>query len=166
MPLRIREIASGEREVIALIAERMHLTLTEVLDEQRARSMFTPAQLVDRVTWHLDRGNDRQAAVFVAEHEAEVVGHTMVRVEHAGDDTYGLFATTYVQPESRGCGAASALLLAGERWMHERAMMRAVTFTEAHNTKLLALYRKHGYEVEILDAEWARASKALAGEAN
>lgn len=144
-----------------VVAERMHQTLAEVLDEDRASAMFSGDELIARVRWHLDAVPGREAEVFVAQDGDSIVGHTMVRVESEGSDTYGLFATTFVAPGARRAGTASALLDEGERWMRERGMTLAVTFTDPGNTKLLELYEKFGYRTEVLSADWARASKVL-----
>lgn len=162
-PVRVRRVEPDEDRTVELIARRMRLTLTEVLDPTRADEMFTHEALVERVRWHLDREvADRRADVFVAEDDdAAILGHTMVRVEHLDGNEIGLFATTYVDPASRRSGVASALVASGEEWMRNRGMTTAVTFTDAHNDKLLSLYARHGYTCERIDDEWARARRRL-----
>lgn len=161
--VRVRRVEPDEDRTVELIATRMRLTLAEVLDSTRADEMFTHEELVERVRWHLDRDvAGRHADVFVAEDDdAGILGHTMVRVEQLDGEDVGLFATTYVDPSSRRSGVASALLASGEGWMHDRGMTTAVTFTDAHNDKLLSLYARHGYTCERIDDEWARAMRRL-----
>lgn len=163
MTMVIRELDATSTDEINLVATRMHKTLAEVLDEQRADAMFSHDGLVERVRWHLDDGDDRQAAVFLCEtSDGTIVGHTMVRAEDEDGTMIGLFATTYVDPAHRQSGAASALIERGERWMRQRRLPEAATYTDVDNVKLLNLYRKHDYAVAVLDEEWARASKPLA----
>jgi GNAT superfamily N-acetyltransferase len=165
--IKVRTVATDESATIDIIADRMRLTLVEVLDGARADAMFRRNELVDRVRWHLERSDpDRRAEVFVAEEESgNIVGHTMVRVESdpsVGSEPVGLFATTYVDPGSRRSGIASALLSAGEGWMRDEGMTTAMTFTDPANAPLLALYARHGYLCERIDDTWARASRAIA----
>lgn len=149
-------------ETIELIARRMHLTLVEVLDEERANALYSNDELIDRVRWHLDDVPGRRAAVYVSvEPDGEITGHTIVRAEEEDGDFIGLFSTTYVDPKHRHAGIASALLRRGEAWMREQGLATACTYTDRDNTKLLGLYEKLGYQTEFLDAAWARASKSL-----
>lgn len=158
----VHRVEPDDAATIDLIAQRMRLTLVEVLDETRADEMFDHPALLERVRWHLDRSDpDRRAEVFVALLDGDVVGHTMLRVDDVDGERLGLFATTYVTPPARRAGAASALLLAGERWMRAQGMTVAATFTDARNDRLLAFYAAHGYECRQLDQEWATARRVL-----
>ncbi len=162
----VRAVEADESATIDTIAERMHLTLAEVLDREQAEAMFSRAELVERVHWHLDRtDSDRRADVFVAEDdEGTIVGHTIVRVESDPDvapEPVGLFATTYVDPRRRRSGVAAALLEAGERWMVAEGMTTAVTYTDPANAPLITLYARHGYTWERIDDAWARATRAI-----
>lgn len=134
----------SDRE-ITLVAERMRLTLMEVLGAARGDAYYTMEWLVERVRWHLVP--DRRAEVLVAEAEDKsIAGHTIVRVEVAGDGTeYGLFSTTYIDPAARRHGLAKALLHCGEAWMSKQGLSRAVTYTSATNHKLIKLYADLGY---------------------
>lgn len=159
--VRVDRLSPDDDATIDLVAQRMRLTLVEVLDEERADEMFEHEALVERVRWHLDRDVARHAEVFIAAIDGEVVGHTMVRVETVDDEELGLFATTYVVPSARRAGVATSLLQMGEAWMRERAIRTAATFTDADNERLLAFYRAHGYECTQVDDEWATARRAL-----
>jgi GNAT superfamily N-acetyltransferase len=164
--IAVRCVAADESATIDTIADRMRLTLAEVLDPEQADAMFSRPELVERVQWHLERTDpDRRADVFVAEDRAgAIVGHTMVRVESDPDvapEPVGLFATTYVDPRCRRSGVAAALLAAGERWMVAQGMTTAVTYTDAENAPLIALYARHGYTWEQIDDTWARASRPI-----
>lgn len=162
----VRIVAPDEVESIGVIAQRMRLTLVEVLGAARADEMFDHSELVDRVHWHLDRSeSDRAAEVFVAEDAAgRLVGHTMVRRESGEpfeSKPVGLFATTYVEPRARRTGVASALLSRGEDWMRRHELSMASTFTDPGNARLQALYARHGYHWTRVDDTWIRATKTL-----
>lgn len=164
--ITVRIVAPNDAETIELIAQRMRLTLVEVLGAARANEMFDHSELVGRVHWHLDRSEpDRAAEVFVAEDATGwIVGHTMVRRESGEPfetEPVGLFATTYVEPRARRTGVASALLGRGERWMRERGLSIASTFTDPDNFRLRALYVRHGYHWTCVDDTWIRATKTL-----
>lgn len=160
--VRVDSVAPEDDVSVELIARRMRLTLVEVLDEERADAMFEHDGLVERVRWHLDRVTpDRQAEVFMASVDGEMVGHTMVRVDVVDGEELGLFATIYVTPPARRWGVASALVQAGEAWMVERKVVVAATYTDAHNERLLAFFRDHKYECTRVDDEWATARRSL-----
>lgn len=162
----VRIVAPDEVETIDVIAQRMRLTLVEVLGAARADEMFDHSELLERVHWHLDRSEPGRAAeVFVAEDATgRIVGHTMVRCQ-SGEPfepgLVGLFATTYVEPGARRTGAASALLSRGEHWMRQHGLSTASTFTDPGNARLQALYVRHGYQWTRVEDTWMRAAKTL-----
>lgn len=131
---------------IAVVADRMRLTLIEVVGAARGGSMYTPEWLRARVRFHLDP-NACEGAVFVATQGGMIVGHTIVRVEHEDGARFGLFSTTYVDPAHRRHGVAEALLDRGEAWLGERRVDALVTDTSQANAKLIALFQKRGYAV-------------------
>jgi hypothetical protein len=55
--IKVRTVATDESATIDIIADRMRLTLVEVLDGARADAMFRRNELVDRVRWHLERSD-------------------------------------------------------------------------------------------------------------
>ncbi len=149
MELRIESLTPDEGEEIQRIAERMRLTLMEVVGEERGKSMYEMPWLEGRVRQHLD-SPDVTGAVFVARvGEAPAsVGHTIVRIERDEEgEPMGLFSTSYVAPSARRHGIADALLLRGEAWMRERKMPTFATHTSSTNTPLIRLYEKHGYKI-------------------
>ena len=143
----IRPLDPGRPGELELVAERMRETLVEVLGEERGAVMYTTAWLRERVRMHLDAA---VGAVWVAELDGAVVGHTIVRVET--DDagaSFGLFSTTYVVPEARRRGLAQALLDEGEAWMRAMGLPVAATHTDEGNTPLIELYRRRGYRIVL-----------------
>lgn len=137
---------TAEREVEE-VAARMRLTLIEVLGEERGRSLYAMDWLRARVRWHLDP-ESCDGQVFLAEHgQGKVIGHTIVRVEDAGGPV-GLFSTTWVAPDHRGRGVATALVERGEAWMAARDLTTFVTYTAADNGKLIGLFTGRGYGSE------------------
>ncbi len=145
--LRIRPLDPARDDEVALVAERMRLTLIEVEGEAVGGTMYTPEWLRDRVRFHLDPARCTGAVLLAEGAGGAIDGHTIVRVEHAADDgrRVGLFSTTYVTPAARRGGLASALLAAGERWMVDHGLSEAWTWTSATNTPLIRLYARHGY---------------------
>jgi ribosomal protein S18 acetylase RimI-like enzyme len=145
---QIRPINRSSPAEIELVATRMRQTLIEVIGEEEGGSMYTMDWLKQRVLFHLDPLQST-AQVFVSiGDEGQITGHTIVRVERdESGREFGLFSTTYVDPESRKQGIADSLLLRGEKWMIERGMTAAETYTSDSNVKLIQLYRKHGYEI-------------------
>ncbi|MBZ0117118.1 MAG: GNAT family N-acetyltransferase [Sandaracinaceae bacterium] len=164
--IAVREIDPMSSAEIALVAERMRATLVEVLGQERAVAMYSMDWLEDRVRQHVDPARSI-GAVFVActepaSSDSAIAGHCIVRVEHdEAGAPYGLFSTTYVVPEHRRGGVATALLCRGERWMRERALPLAATATSQANAKLIGLYEKHGYTIVLRAGEMLRLEKKL-----
>jgi GNAT superfamily N-acetyltransferase len=145
--IQIRPLDPKSISEIDLVAQRMRLTLIEVLGEEVGSGVYSMDWLSQRVRFHL--APQQRAEVLLAVRDNGVIcGHTIVRVEK--DETgleFGLFSTTYVDPVSRRLGVASLLLSQGEAWMTEQRMRRAETYTSETNLKLIRLYEKHGYEI-------------------
>ena len=139
----------------------MRATLVEVLGKDRGEAMYTLGWLRDRARFHVDP-SQCAGEIFLAEIEGEVVGHTIVRIERGSDGAeFGLFSTTYVAPEFRGQGVATALVETGEAWMRDHGMTRAVTDTADANAPLLELFRKRGYQVVESADDMVRLTREL-----
>ena len=132
---------------IDIVANRMRTTLIEVEGEEVGTALYSLDWLRERVRWHL--GNPAvQAKVLLATSDGEIIGHTIVRREaEAFAAEFGLISTTYVCPEFRGLGVATALLEAGERWFASLKLRSYATWTSSANSQLIKLYEKHGYTV-------------------
>ena len=145
---RIRPLNPDSAEEIELVATRMRLTLMEVLGEETGGSYYTMDWLRERVRWHLDPASSKARILLAVDGGGHMAGHTIVRVEREESGrVFGLFATTFVEPESRQQAMADHLLLAGEAWMKTQGLTVAATDTSRKNTPLIQLYRKHGYEI-------------------
>lgn len=146
------------------VAERMRATLIEVLGEERGTSLYTLEWLRERVRWHLDP-EQSTGQVFLSESPiGPVNGHAIVRVESdQANGEFGLFSTIYVEPNARGQGVASELLLRGESWLRGQGMTEAATYTASSNRPLIRLFETHGYAVaaEIPEPDMVRLAKAL-----
>ncbi|HRE87972.1 MAG TPA: GNAT family N-acetyltransferase [Myxococcota bacterium] len=130
----------------------MRLTLEEVLGDE-GRTLYTLEWLRERAEAHLDPARFVGEIFLAEEAEAGVVGHTIVRIERDERGTFGLFSTTWVNPESRRAGLAERLLDAGETWFMEHRLRRFATDTSDTNTPLLALFGRRGYTVSFRSAE-------------
>jgi GNAT superfamily N-acetyltransferase len=161
---RVRPIDPGNRAEVELVAARMRQTLVEVLGEQRGVAMYSMDWLVERVLWHLDPGKSTAQVLLSEDAAGHVTGHTIVRLETDDDGKrIGLFSTTFVEPASRKLAIASALLSRGEGWMLSHAMTTAVTYTSETNTRLINLFRKHGYEIVLARSEMVRLERLIGG---
>lgn len=157
----MREIDPNSEAEIRLVAERMRLTLIEVLGEERGGSMYSMEWLVDRVRFHLDLERCR-GAVFLAESGGgAVIGHTILRVEPEEPEGTGLFTTIYVESDFRKLRVASSLLACGEEWFREQRLVRAVTYTDTNNVRLIGLFQKHGYELTAMPNDFVALSRFL-----
>jgi GNAT superfamily N-acetyltransferase len=152
--------AAGE---IELVAQRMRLTLIEVLGLAMGADLYSLDWLRARVRWHLDPARCT-GEVLVAEAAGEIAGHTIVRLEpDPSGETAGLFSTVYVVPEARRRGIANALVEHGEAWLASHHMTTFGTSTSATNTPLIALFAKHGYDIvlRVPESNMVHLSKTL-----
>lgn len=158
----IRPLDPGAEAEIELVAQRMQETLLEVLGPQRGGEMYSIEWLVERVRAHLDPAQII-GQVFLAETPAsQILGHTIVRIDDDGQGkAIGLFSTTYVLPEARKRGVATALLQRGEAWMLEQGLTEAITYTDKENTRLQQLYIEHGYTLSPMPEQFVKLAKAL-----
>ena len=145
----------------------MRQTLLEVEGEV-GRTMYTMDWLRDRVAFHLDPTRSTGAVFIAVGGDGELLGHTIVRVEHHADGRcFGLFSTTWVEPAARRLGLADRLLAQGEAWMQGHALPEAATWTSAANQKLIGLYVKRGYAQtesgpnDLTGTEMVRLARAL-----
>lgn len=145
--LVVRAVEADEDELVALIATRMRQTLEEVLDPERAQSMYSMDWLIARVRQHLP-GGELDGAVFVAE-RAEVDGHIILRRDQDEVGSFALISTIFVDPGARRGGIASALVDRAEAWTLAQELRRTRTYTSAHNAKLIALLEHRGYRVVL-----------------
>lgn len=150
--MHVRHLTPGEPEIILQVASRMRSTLVEVLGEERGQSMYSLDWLRDRVLFHIESGR-----VLIATSGSELLGHCMLRVE----GELGLYATSYVRPKSRRSGVAQALVSAGEVWFRSQGVRLLATDTALGNTKLIQLFKGHGFVVVHSTEEMLRLQKPL-----
>lgn len=157
---KIRPIRPDSQDEIRLVAERMRLTLIEVLEADRGGQMYELDWLEDRVRFHLD-GNGCTGQVFVAVSRAdEIMGHTIVRLEtDDSSSTYGLFSTIYVAEDFRGAGVAQELIEAGEDWILGLGQSVAVTYTHPENHRLHRLFGGRGYACTPINDDFVKLEK-------
>mgnify|MGYP002634822669 CR=1 FL=1 len=151
----IRPLDPQRDEEIKLVAVRMRRTLEEVLGA-RGRTLYTLDWLQERVRHHLDQDIGQ---VFLAEVDGSVVAHTIVRDERDDLGRFGLFSTTWVQPEHRRSSIATRLLEAGHSWMAARGLIRSATDTAVDNAGLIRLFQAHGYRVSHTEDRMVRLSR-------
>lgn len=159
--LRIRPIDRSSDCELVLVAERMRLTLAEVLGKEEGEAMYTLDWLLDRARQHIDGRCDGE--ILLAELGGQIVGHTILRIEP--DERLGLkglFSTFYVDPNHRRKSIASRFLEEGEAWFRARSMKVAQTYTAADNRKLHRLMEGHGYRIVLRKDEMVAFSKILA----
>jgi len=146
MSIIIDRIQLGSAE-LPLIASRMRNTLIDVLGEEVGESMYSLEWLYDRAVSHID--GRLLGAIYIARvgPENHNVGHIIVRQEEDEHGQFGLVTTSYVLPEMRRKGLASALLGAAHNWFLSRKLLRTATDTAENNRPLIELYGRHGYEV-------------------
>ena len=159
----VRPIDRDSADEIELVAQRMRLTLIEVLGQEIGASMYSLEWLRERARWHLDPAQCT-GEILVAEASGSLVGHTIVRLEpDSAGDTVGLFSTIYVVPEARRRGIADALVRRGEAWLASHGMKSAGTSTSETNSQLISLFTKHGYEVvlRVPESRMVHLSKRL-----
>ena len=160
--MRIRPLEPSRPEEIELVAGRMRATLVEVLGERTGAAMYTMDWLRRRVRQHLE-GGDHVGQVFLAElDDGTIAGHAILRIDsdEAGGEI-GLFSTVYVAPDRRRQGIAAALLRAGESWMRERRLPRAMTYTAETNRRLIRAFEAAGYAIALQSRQMVGLARTL-----
>ena len=141
----IRPIDPDADAELAFVADRMRQTLVEV-EGEAGRTLYALDWLRDRVAFHLDPARSAGAVFVAVGAGSELLGHTIVRIEHEEPaHRFGLFSTTWVEPSARRAGVADRLLARGEAWMRAHGVAEAATWTSATNSGLIALYARRGY---------------------
>ena len=142
---QIRSLEPACETEIHWVAIRMQRTLGEVLGPEE-ETRYSLEWLRERVLWHLKSEACTGAVYLAKNHEGNLLGYTIVRVEEEEDGPrFGLFSTTYVESHARRQGVAKALLDTGEKWMREHGLSIARTYTARDNDKLITLYAARGY---------------------
>jgi len=140
----------------------MRETLVEVLGDAVGGDMYTMDWLIQRVLWHLDPSKCVGQVFLSEDEEGQITGHTIVRIER--DDSgkeFGLFSTFFVVPGSRNQAVAKSFVACGEKWMVERGMTTAMTYTAKSNDKLKKLLVSLGYRIGATYDEMVALSKSL-----
>lgn len=145
--MRLRPLNADSAEEITLIANRMRDTLIEVEGEARGAAMYTQEWLENRLRWHLDAEQVCAQVIVACDADGMICGHTIYRIEQQAEERFGLISTTYVLPAYRQSGIASRLLQSAHDWFLSHGIYSSNTWTSATNTKLIALYQKHGYHI-------------------
>ncbi len=159
-PISIRPLDPTDAALVELVAQRMRLTLIEVLGETRGTELYEMDWLRERLRWHVDPSSSDSLVLLAHSEDDEVHGHTIVRVEATQEQPpFGLFSTTFVVPERRRDGIAMRLIEVGEEWLQEQGMTRFVTDTSVSNVKLIRLFEQRGYAITLEMDEMVRLSK-------
>lgn len=159
----IRAINPDVESELTTVAESMRFTLQEVMGEERGANYYTSEWLRNRLLQHLDPGQYQAQVLLAEDHNGNILGHTIVRIEHdENGQAFGLYSTTYVKPEARRRGLAVQLVQRGEEWLLEQGMTRLATDTALDNGKLIDLFQARGYEVVIRSNEMLRLQKDFA----
>lgn len=161
--MKIRPIDAENQDEQTLVAERMRLTLEEVLGAERGGNYYSMEWLRNRLLQHLDPEQNTAQVLLAEDADDGIQGHTIVRVEQDEQgQPFGLYSTTYVVPEARRRGVANLLVEAGEEWLLAQGMRRLATDTARGNGKLIHLFERRGYHVVLKTEEMLRLQKDFA----
>ena len=157
----IRPINPQSPSEVRIVAERMRLTLIEVLGQERGSEMYTMDWLEARVRYHLDPTQSIGEVLLAVDELGNVAGHTILRVEKDEDGSdFGLFSTIYVAESYRRLGIAQALISHGESWMMDHGLTLGVTYTHPKNERLHRLFGLLGYQSTPINEDFVRLSKS------
>ena len=104
-------------------------------------SEFTPTRFAALLS-------DSSSALFVGEHDKNLVGYSVVKAGAAcpvASAAGAELATLYVQAPFKGKGVGVLLLKHAERWAMERGGAPIWLKTNSQNSRAIAFYAKHGY---------------------
>lgn len=142
----MRELDPYSESEVLLVAERMRLTLEEVLGKQQGRNLYTSNWLVQRVQEHIAMGD--RAIIYLAEFDGEIAGHAIARIEtKLSGEKYILFSTIFVTPLLRKQGVASELIRYVQAWADNVGVSQIVYNTAEGNHKLIHLFEQFEYSI-------------------
>ena len=94
---------------------------------------------------------DADAALFVAEQGAEVIGMLIIRLHEVSDNgvlvprRYAMIHDLGVKHEYQRAGAGRALIERAQAWAHERGATDVELIVWAFNAQAIAFYERLGY---------------------
>jgi ribosomal protein S18 acetylase RimI-like enzyme len=99
---------------------------------------------------------DPDAVIFVAEHNAEVVGYIYASLEpqlewKEARDRGAFIHDLVVDVRSRRCGLATALANATIDWLQQRGVPRATLWTASSNTAAQAVFARTGFRRTMVE---------------
>ncbi len=161
--MRIRSINSVSEAEILTVAERMKLTLIDVMGLEKGSSYYSNEWLINRVRWHIGQGEN--ASIILCEDEKRnIIGQAIVRIENdkeIQDKDFGYFSTIYVVPQWRRKGVARKLIESVHNWCESKGLDK-VTYSTAEGHKgLISLFEQFGYRVIIRSNQMVRLSTDL-----
>lgn len=89
-----------------------------------------------------------KAAIFVAQHNDEVVGYMIVQGDQSSRISHRAYIVIGIHSDFRGKGIGKALFQHAEEWAKEQGIHRLELTVIKHNEAAFNLYKKMGYEVE------------------
>lgn len=99
--------------------------------------------------------NERDAAIFVAEDEGQVVGYVYAGIEPISwkelRDECGYVHDIVVDDSRRGRGVGTALMEAALAWMRERGLPRVVLSTAQPNRGAQHLFERLGFRRTMVE---------------
>lgn len=164
MGSKIRDLNPLSENEIRLVADRMRQTLIDVLGPEKGSSMYTMEWLIDRVRWHLDSTNTTARVLLSQNSDGQITGQAIARIERGEDGgSYGYFSTLFVDVGSRRQGIATSFVAFVECWFRELRIPKIVYNTAHNNSKLIDLFKKHGYRITHSGSEMVQLTKTLEG---
>ena len=144
--MRVRLGRRDDTETLSALAIQvwLHTYATEGISSVIATyvlSEFSPARFAALLS-------ESSSALFVAEHDKNLLGYAVVRASAAcpiPSASGAELATLYVQEPFLGKGVGALLLKHVELWAMERMRAPIWLKTNSQNSRAIAFYAKHGY---------------------
>jgi ribosomal protein S18 acetylase RimI-like enzyme len=139
----IRPYRSSDRDAVVKLVERLGHAAPPWRDTSavRAANHGAVARLLDTP--------QADAAVFVAENGADVVGFiTVERRQHFSGSTDAVIGDLVVAEEVESRGIGAALIDTVESWARARGVTNVTVETTARNSRAQRLYQRLGFQLE------------------
>jgi len=122
----------------------------------RARFMAPGHDPAAGYAWYLGTQlTNRDAAIFVAERHAAVVGYVYAAIEPQSwkelRDEAGFIHDVFVDQDARGGGVATALVDTASAWLRDRGMPRVVLWTAHANHAAQRLFAAGGFRPTMIE---------------
>lgn len=141
------------------------LSLQHRLDRETSYMLLAPGERksgIAQVEEMIASFADADSSMLIgAEADGELAGYLSVRGGSVSRNKHSAYIVIGILQEYQGMGIGSGLFSEMNRWANNSGMVRLELTVMTHNERAVALYTKHGFEIEgvkkkslLVDGKW------------